>query len=81
MDSGGGDKFRCLVTESSDTSLLMEVSGEGPDGGLTRKLGATFRESLTGLYGPPLGCKRKMINGSWSAVMYSAFSGVIDSGP
>jgi hypothetical protein len=36
---------------------------------------------LLGMYGPPQCCKRKMNNGSWSAPMYSASSGVIDSGP
>jgi hypothetical protein len=36
---------------------------------------------LIGMYGPPQSCKRKMKNGSWSAPMYSAFSGVTDSGP
>ena len=36
---------------------------------------------LIGMYGPPRRCKRKMKNGSWSAPMYSALSGVIDSGP
>src|ERR1700675_257959 len=33
------------------------------------------------MYGPPQSCKRKMINGSWSAPMYSALNGVSDSGP
>src|SRR3984885_9497223 len=28
---------------------------------------------VIGMYGPPQSCKRKMINGSWSAPMYSAF--------
>jgi hypothetical protein len=37
--------------------------------------------SVTGMYGPPQSCKRKTKNGSWSAPMYSAFSGVSDSGP
>src|SRR5579862_6705535 len=49
MASGGGDKFRCLDSESSDTSLLMEVSGAGADGSRIRKLGAAFREDFTGL--------------------------------
>jgi hypothetical protein len=33
------------------------------------------------MYGPPQSCKRKTNIGSWSAPMYSAFSGVVDSGP
>jgi hypothetical protein len=33
------------------------------------------------MYGPPQSCKRKTKNGSWSALMYSAFSGVSDSEP
>jgi hypothetical protein len=37
--------------------------------------------SLIGMYGPPQSCKRKTNNGSWSALMYSALSGVRDSGP
>jgi hypothetical protein len=37
--------------------------------------------AFTGMYGPPQSCKRKTKNGSWSAPMYSAFSGVSDSGP
>src|SRR6266851_9037560 len=32
--------------------------------------------SLHAMYGPPQSCKRKTKNGSWSAPMYSAFSGV-----
>jgi hypothetical protein len=35
----------------------------------------------TGMYGPPQNCKRKTNDGSWSAPMYSALSGVNDSGP
>jgi hypothetical protein len=50
MAPGGGDKFRCLVSESSDTSSLMKVSGAGPDGNRIRKLGATFRERLAGMW-------------------------------
>src|SRR6202521_1893564 len=34
---------------------------------------------IIGMYGPPQSCKRKMSNGIWSALMYSAFSGVTDS--
>jgi hypothetical protein len=36
---------------------------------------------IIGMYGPPQSCKRKAKNGSWSAPMYSAFGGVIDSWP
>src|SRR6202790_2486848 len=36
---------------------------------------------LIGMYGPPQSCKRKTNNGIWSAPMYSALSGVTDSGP
>src|ERR1700730_19239426 len=36
---------------------------------------------LIGMYGPPQSCKRKTKDGSWSAPMYSALSGVSDSGP
>jgi hypothetical protein len=36
---------------------------------------------LPEMYGPPQSCKRKKKNGSWSAPMYSAFSGVRNSGP
>src|ERR1700687_2417621 len=35
---------------------------------------------IDGMYGPPQSCKRKTKNGSWSAPMYSALSGVRDSG-
>src|ERR1035437_367249 len=37
--------------------------------------------SIIGMYGPPQSCKRKTKNGRWSAPMYSASSGVNDSGP
>jgi hypothetical protein len=36
---------------------------------------------LIGMYGPPQSCKRKTKHGRWSAPMYSALSGVTDSGP
>jgi lipid-binding SYLF domain-containing protein len=36
---------------------------------------------ITGMYGPPQRCKRKTKNDRWSAPMYSALSGVSDSGP
>src|ERR1700688_1150957 len=36
---------------------------------------------VIGMYGPPQRCKRKTNDGSWSAPMYSALSGVTDSGP
>src|SRR5882724_885845 len=50
---------------------------------LTMKVSQNFtsRLRLIGMYGPPQSCKRKTKNGSWSAPMYSAFSGVSDSGP
>ena len=52
---------------------MMELKQTvGAHGRLTR---------LPEMYGPPQSCKRKTKNGSWSAPMYSAFSGVSDSGP
>ena len=39
------------------------------------------RNGIIGMYGPPQRCKRKTNDGSWSALMYSASSGVNDSGP
>ena len=33
------------------------------------------------MYGPPRECKRKMKVASWSAQMYTAFVGVLDSWP
>jgi hypothetical protein len=39
------------------------------------------KQGIIGMYGPPQCCKRKTKNGIWSAPMYSAFSGVNDSGP
>jgi hypothetical protein len=38
-------------------------------------------DKLPEMYGPPQSCKRKMSDDSWSAPMYSALSGVVDSGP
>ena len=39
------------------------------------------RNGLLRMYGPPQSCNRKTNNGRWSAPMYSALSGVSDSGP
>src|SRR5437870_9268234 len=39
-----------------------------------------FEKSFIEMYGPPQNCKRKTKDDSWSALMYSAFSGVRDPG-
>jgi hypothetical protein len=65
------------LTLASDSSFCFQCK-EGPGLVLRRPIEIT---ALTGMYGPPQSCKRKTKNGSWSAPMYSAFSGVSDSGP
>ena len=58
---------------NSDIRKVVFQSGGPSD--KARKVGI-FR-----MYGPPPSCKRKSELGSWSAPMYSAFSGVNDSWP
>ncbi len=71
--SGGFAAGRADACCSWFTDEIMEGSDpNGPHGAY---------EALTGMYGPTQSCKRKTKNGSWSAPMYSAFSGVSDSGP
>jgi len=59
-----------------------EYTTAGPfSGKIKDDFGKFWEVGIIGMYGPPQSCKRKTKNGSWSAPMYSAFSGVIDSGP